>query len=76
MSRTIAFGPPACPSAGDRFGDAAIARVRAPGAVPDDRDCPRGAHGRRRSRGCLCPGAVTNHGSVGVDIVAALLTHE
>jgi hypothetical protein len=30
---------------GDRFGDAAIAPVRCPGAVPDDRDCPRGAHG-------------------------------
>jgi hypothetical protein len=28
------------------------------------------------ARGCFCPGAVTNHGSVGVDIVAALLTHE
>jgi hypothetical protein len=25
--------------------------------VPDDRDCARGADGRRRSRGCLCPEA-------------------
>jgi hypothetical protein len=33
------------------YGDAAIAPARC--AVPDDRDCPRGA--RRRSRGCLCP---------------------
>jgi hypothetical protein len=32
-------------------------RSGAPGAVPDDRDCPRGAHGRRHSRGCLCPRA-------------------
>jgi hypothetical protein len=28
---------------GERFGDAAIALVREPGAVPDDRDCPRRA---------------------------------
>jgi hypothetical protein len=32
-------------------------RSGAPGAVPDDRDCARGAHGRRRSLGCLCPEA-------------------
>ena len=30
-------------------------RFGAPGVVPDDRDCPRGAHRRRRSRGWLCP---------------------
>jgi hypothetical protein len=32
-------------------------RSGAPGAVPGDRDCARGADGRRRSRGCLCPEA-------------------
>jgi hypothetical protein len=36
---------------------AAIAPVSASGAVPDDRDCSRGGHGRWRSRGCLCPKA-------------------
>lgn len=52
---------------------------RALGAVPDDRDCPRGGHGRQRSRSCLCPGGVTSprrstglvhrgtdHGQVGI----------
>ena len=39
---------------GDRAGPVRSAHV------PDDRDCPRGAHGRRRSRGCLCPGAAVS----------------
>ena len=50
-------------------------RSGAPGALPDDRDCSRGAHGRRRSRGCLCPPAVTNHGSI-VNRVERLVAEE
>ena len=33
-------------------------RSGAHGAMLDERDCRRGAHGRRRSRGCLCPSGV------------------
>jgi hypothetical protein len=50
-------------------------RPGAPGAVPDDRDCPRDAHGRRRSRGCFCPTAVARDSSIGVVIVAGSI-HE
>jgi hypothetical protein len=46
-------------------------RSGAPAAVPADRDYPRGAHGGRRSRGCLCPGAAARDSSVGVNMVAA-----
>jgi hypothetical protein len=44
------------PASRQRIGGAAIAPVGAPGAVPDDRDCPRGAHGACASRHCVCPG--------------------
>jgi hypothetical protein len=55
------------PMHGDRFGGLGRAglvialatrrsrRSGAPSAVADDRDCARGAHGRGRARGCLCP---------------------
>jgi hypothetical protein len=62
-----------CPPhvADDRVGDAAIAPVL-PAWLPepDDRDC-RGAHGRQRSRGCLCPIAAARKRSLGGEIVAA-----
>ena len=38
-------------------------RSGAPGAVLDDRDFPAGAHGCRRSCGCLCPRAVAGRAS-------------
>ena len=44
--------------------------VRALGATPDGRDCPRGAHGRRRSHGCLCPVGEALVASIGADVVA------
>ena len=50
-------------------------RSGAPGAVPDDRDCPRGAHGRRRSRGCLCPTAVVVASRDRAEIVTAPHQH-
>jgi hypothetical protein len=46
-------------------------RAGAPRAVPNDRACLRGTHGRRRSNGCLCPGAAARSTVAGVEIVAA-----
>jgi hypothetical protein len=60
----------------DRIGDTTIARSGAPGAVPDDRDCPRGAHRRRRSRGCLCPQSAAREGSSASIMMAASLQEQ
>src|SRR3981081_695403 len=55
-------------------------RGRSP-AIGDRRDPTAAAQGRlagreRKAGGRFCPEAVTNHGSIGVVIVAALLTND
>ena len=51
-------------------------RSGASGAGPDDRDCPGGAHGRRCSRGCLCPIGAARKGMLASIMVAASLEEE
>jgi len=57
--------------AGDCLGDAAIAPVRCACRRAGRSRLQRGAHGRRRSRGCLCPRAVACDSTVDGASVAA-----